>query len=101
MHEENMYIFDDENNSTLGDCLAADYDIEDDVIGGSDDKVESCLNVLCIENKDLIEIYVALSKDYPFEYQFSISREDFELNENGYIDSAIEFYLLEKDEKPW
>ena len=27
---------DDENNSTLGDCLAADYDIEDDVIGGSD-----------------------------------------------------------------
>ena len=40
-------------------------------------KVESCLNVLYIENKDLIEIYVALSKDYPLEYQFSISKDDY------------------------
>ena len=64
-------------------------------------KIDTTLNLMCIENKDLVEIYVALSKDYPLEYQFSVSKDDFELNEKGYIDSAIEFYLLEKDEKPW
>lgn len=47
---------DDESNSTLGDYLSNDYNVEDDVIGDSDDSVESCLNYLPVTQRKIIEL---------------------------------------------
>ena len=47
---------DDESNSTLGDYLSNDYNVEDDVIGDSDDSVESCLNCLPVTQRKIIEL---------------------------------------------
>lgn len=47
---------DDESNSTLGDYLSNDYNIEDDVMGDSDDSVESCLNCLPVAQRKIIEL---------------------------------------------
>lgn len=47
---------DDESNSTLGDYLSNDYNVEDDVIGDSDDSVKSCLNCLPVTQRKIIEL---------------------------------------------
>lgn len=46
----------EEDNSTIGDYLSAKCNIEDDIIGDSNDIVENCLNCLPITQRKIIEL---------------------------------------------
>ena len=68
----------EEDNSTIGDYLSAKCNIEDDIIGDSNDIVENCLNCLPITQRKIIELKMEEIPVEEIKEKLNLSNSEYE-----------------------
>lgn len=68
----------EEDNSTIGDYLSVKCNIEDDIIGDSNDIVENCLNCLPITQRKIIELKMEGTPVEEIKGKLNLSNSEYE-----------------------